>query len=112
MKQLILICAFVFGTTLFGADNNSTIYHPSEQTIVVSYDEIPLKLYKNQIFAIKLKALLGTNGAPNISYTASKDDGIKLLNQGTQFSTNKDGTTTLTLLYKVISDKIRTPDLL
>lgn len=112
MKKFIpFLLLVVFGTTLLGAKStDANISKPSEQTIVVSYEEMPIKLYKNQIFAIKLKAMLGTTGSATISYTASNEQGVKLLNQGTQFTPDSDGTFSLTLLYKTVSSKVRTPD--
>lgn len=113
MKRFFLaFCLLLFSSYLSAVDSNSSsTYRPSEQTIVVSYVDMPLKLYQNQIFAIKLKAIIGTNGAPNITYTASNDEGLKPLNQGAQFAPDKDGTYSLVLTYKVISNtNVKTPD--
>jgi hypothetical protein len=91
------------------SDENATM--PNEQTIVASYDEIPTKLYKNQLFVLRVKALVGVKDGVAITYGLSNIVGIKPLNQGTAFKQENDGSFSLSLSYKVVAQKVRLPDI-
>lgn len=112
MKNLLIFIIFVVvGTSLFANKqdiNSSNKSVVTEQTLVASYDELPIKLYKNQIFAIKIKALTGSNPT-NIKYTAINMQGLKPLNDKAVFVQSSDGSMQLTLLYKVVGSTVKTP---
>jgi len=110
-EQLRIFALVLFVTLSLFAKNDENVTTPNEQTLVASYDEIPAKLYKNQLFAIKVKALLGAKDGVALKYQLANAAGLKPLNQGAAFKQENDGSFVLLLLYKVVSDKARTPDI-
>lgn len=106
----LLFAFLLFGTVfVFATESNQT--KPSEQTIVASYEELPLKLYKNQLFAVKVRVLAGIEGDNTIGFVATGESGVRPLSKDAKFELQKDGSFELTLLYKVIADKVTTPSL-
>jgi hypothetical protein len=106
-KLFFILLVSIPSLCLAVTDENKSA--PSEQTIVASYDDVPLKLYKNQVFAIKIKVLAGIEGNTTITYNSTGDEGLKLLDKSAGFELQKDGSFLITLLYKVIGQKVVTP---
>jgi len=113
-KIFILVILSILTSSIFAAteDNNTSVAAISEQTIVASYDELPIKLHKDQVFAVKIKVLGKLKSGVVLTYVCTNDIGIKQLNQNTSFNIQDDGSFILTLLYKVVAQKVRTPDIM
>jgi hypothetical protein len=94
------------------AKNEENATALNEQTLVASFDEIPTKLYKNQLFVLRIKALVGVKEGAAVTYQLSNSIGLKPLNQGSTFKQEDDGSFSLLLLYKVIAQKVRVPDIM
>ncbi|NOX15254.1 MAG: hypothetical protein GXP61_04390 [Epsilonproteobacteria bacterium] len=82
--KLFIIFLFSF-SLLFGAiqdtnssDVNNTIQ--KKQTIFLSYENIPEKVFVNQVFSIKVKAIITVSGFDKIKNKILSENGIKIIN--------------------------------
>lgn len=82
-----------------------------DQKLFVTYDSSPSKLYKNEVFEIRLKATVATEELGTLQTTVSNQSGLKLLNSNYKWKLGDDGSFSLSLFFKVLSDKARLPDI-
>lgn len=110
LKKIITTLAIFIGVTCFGADNNVST-GSSEQKLFVSYEISPTSLYKNEVFEIRLKALIGSNELGVLKTTLSNSAGVKLLNSDYKWKVSDDGSQTLSLFFKAIDSAVKLPDI-
>lgn len=92
--------------------NDSSKKQPSEQALFISYDKTPSVLFKNEIFEIKLKALVASNELGLLKTTLANQSGIKLLNSNYKWKLESDGSFVLSLYFKVLDQTVvRLPDI-
>jgi len=115
IKTISVFLFLIFGSLLFAADNNQTLGGDTEQTteqaLFISYEKMPLQLYKNEIFEIRLKALTASSEPGYLKSALANQVGIKLLNPTYSWKTGDDGSSTLSLFFKVIEPAVRLPDI-
>jgi len=108
----ILISLFIFlGGLCYAADDSNTSIKQQEQALLVSYEKSPTTLYKNEIFEIRLKALMGSSELGVLKTSLSNHTGIKLLNSNYSWKASDDGSFTLALFFKAIDGAVKLPDI-
>ncbi|MEF3191514.1 MAG: hypothetical protein K6347_03045 [Campylobacterales bacterium] len=112
---------FVITAGLYATDINTT--NPSEaapiesaeeiehQTLYTFYQVTPKQLYINQIFAIKLKALVGSPSFEELTSSISGYEGIKVVGKELTWVAEDPQTYSLTIFLKATAPQIRTPDI-
>ena len=115
IKTIFVFLFLIFGSLLFAADNNQTLGGGAEQTteqaLLISYENTPLQLYKNEIFEIRLKALTASSEPGSLKSALANQVGIKLLNPTYSWKAGNDGSSTLSLFFKVLEPTVRLPDI-
>jgi len=112
IKQVFLFIIFL-GSLCFGADEANITVTPAstEQALVVSYAKTPSALYKNEIFEIRLKALVSSSQLGTLKSELSNYSGIKPLNSNYKWTASDDGSFTLQLFFKTIDASVKLPDI-
>lgn len=108
-KKLIAL-VLLFTNICFGI-NDSAPTVSAEQALFVSSEKMPTKLYKNQIFEIRLKALLASNDMGTLNTTLANHSGIKLLNSNYKWKLENDGSFILSLYFKTLDSAVKLPDI-
>ncbi len=110
--QIVVFLFFAFSSALTAADiNDSSKKQSSDQALFVSYDKTPSALLKNEIFEIKLKALVASSELGLLRTTLANQSGIKLLNPNYKWKLESDGSFALSLYFKVLDQAVRLPDI-
>lgn len=109
---ILLLCAFVFSlanNTTEIEKNQLLSKNASTQDLYLSYEEIPEKLYKNQVFTLTVKVVNTNQSANSFQRTIASFDGIKLLkNEPTTLQ--KDYITLDTYYLQATKTRVKTPD--
>ncbi len=86
MKKL-LVLLFCFATTIFAQavyesneTNSNTIGQAKAQSIFLSYEETPSKIYVGELFAIKVKAIIANDDFEEITNTFQDSQNIEIIN--------------------------------
>ena len=89
MKKL-LVLLFCFSTLLHAFSvydtnqslemNSSTISSSKEQSIFLSYEEIPTKIYVGELFPIKVKAIIANDDFEEITTSFKNEKNLKVIN--------------------------------
>lgn len=101
----------LFTSMLCFALNDSPSTTSAEQALFVSSEKMPAKLYKNQIFEIRLKALVASNDLGTLNTTLANHTGIKLLNSNYKWKLENDGSFILSLYFKTLDTAVKLPDI-
>ncbi len=113
IKKILLLFLIFFGGLCYATDDENTTPTSGlkEQALVVSYEKSPTTLYKNEIFEIRLKALVSSSEPGVLKTSLSSQVGVKLLNQNYAWKPSDDGSFTLSLFFKTIDDIVKLPDI-
>ena len=113
--KAIVFCMIFFTSLIFGAqpDTNSTnIQNGDESSLFVSIDDKPAKIYKNDLFSLTLKALVGvTNDLGSLSSTLTNYNGVRIVSQSYKWRLTDDGSFKMTLYLKATDDSVKLPDI-
>ena len=113
IKQIFLFIVIFLSGLCFGAGNSNTTAPmiPAEQTLLVSYEKTPSVIYKNEIFEVRLKALVSSSQLGVLKTTLANQSGVKLLNSNYKWKAGDDGSFTLSLFFKTMETAVRLPDI-
>ena len=89
MKKL-LVLLFCFTSVIFAQSvyesnesfetNSSTISQPKAQSIFLSYEETPSKVYVGELFAIKVKAIIANDDFEEITSSFQNSQNLEIIN--------------------------------
>ncbi|APW64624.1 hypothetical protein LPB137_01595 [Poseidonibacter parvus] len=96
--SLIILVNILLSVNLFAAKN-----------LYVSYKEIPKKVYKNQKFQIKLKALITTKNFDYITTSFSNSKNIKVLNPKSKWVNTSGANYETNFFFKVGTGSFKLP---
>lgn len=83
----------------------------TEQKLFVSCETMPTKLYKNEVFEIRLKATVAAEELGALKTTVANQSGLKLLNSNYKWKLDDDGSFSLSLFFKTLDNNVRLPDI-
>ena len=96
----IIIFTVLLSTNLFAAKN-----------LYLSYLEVPKKVYKNQRFKIKIKALITSSDFKDISTSFSDTKNISVLNPSSPWVSISENIYQNTFYFKVKSEQFKIPNI-
>ncbi|MBL0687748.1 MAG: hypothetical protein JJV95_06620 [Sulfurospirillum sp.] len=113
---LLLICfvSIVFAqTTYYNNESNETNTseqnQPKVQSIFLSYEEIPLKIYVGELFAVKIKAIIANDDFEKITSSFQDLQNIEIINSDAKWEQFSDNIFYNTFYMKVNSTSAKLP---
>ena len=120
MKKLLLL--FFYFTTIVSAQNIydinetnqtnlTTITQPKAQSIFLSYEEIPSKIYIGEIFPIKVKALIANDNFEKITSIFQNSQNLEVINPNAKWRLFSDNIFYNTFYMKATNVNAKLPTL-
>lgn len=108
LRYAILICC-IFVASNYAEDLNTTTPAIKENIIFLSYEKKPQRVYVNQIFKIKIKAVIATNDFDNIVTSFQDGTYTKVLNPKNSWKWFNDNIYFIEYYLKVTSPTAKLP---
>ncbi len=93
------------------ADNNATIKPEKKQTIFLSYENLPGRVFVGQIFPIKVKALIATENFDEIKNNIIQNNSVQTLNASDKWKWQNNELFYKTFYFKVVDKNATFPQI-
>ena len=80
LVSLVILVSFVFASSADTNDTNISSLADKKQTIFISYEKVPDKVFVNQIFSLKVKAIITTPAFDKIKTKITDSNTMQVLN--------------------------------
>jgi hypothetical protein len=105
---VLMICIFIVSG--YTKDLNTTVPDIKENIIFLSYEKKPDRIYVNQIFKIKIKAVIARNDFDRITTSFQNGKDIKVLNPKNSWKWFNDNIYFIEYYLKVTTSEANLPD--